>query len=120
MFRQIIFAFALTLDLAGAASAEILPLPAQGETLWGLGTTGIMCYRAPCPWRGVFPVDQDGTRGRPLSRFDQRQPPPLRADDKIRARIEAAFEGEDCVLAEGHFEGETLVVRRLLGDCRGL
>ncbi len=120
MIAKPILAFALALGLTGAAHAEILPLPAQGESFWGLGTTGMLCYQEPCPWNGVFPVYRDGTRGRPLSRFDQRQPPPLRADAAARARIEAAFEKGGCVVAEGHFEGETLVVRQLLGDCRGL
>ena len=120
MFRKSILAASLLTGLAAGAKAEPLPLPAEGETFWGLGTTGIQCYRAPCPWRGVFPITPDGKRGRPLSNGDQRQPPPLDAGDGDRARIVAAFADSGCVVAEGHFEGETLVVRRLLGDCRGL
>lgn len=120
MLSRTALAFALALGLTGAANAEMLPLPTAGETYWGLGTTGIFCYQEPCPWHGVFPINQDGTRGRPLSHVDQRQPPPLRADETARARIEAAFEKGGCVVGEGHFEGETLVVRGLLGDCRGL
>lgn len=121
MFRKIdltISLLVLTLGLAGPAQAEILPPPAEGEAFWGLGATGVLCYRDPCPRHGVFPIHRDGTRGLPLSRIDQRQPPPLRADERDRARIEDAFHSGGCVVAEGHFEGEMLVVLRLLGDCR--
>lgn len=120
MFRKFDIACAIVLGLARATVAEPLPMPTEGETFWGLGTTGVLCYREPCPWHGVFPVYRDGRRGRPLSNLDHRQPPPLRADDKDRARIEAAFAEGGCVVAEGHFEGKTLVVRRLLGNCRDL
>ena len=120
MFRKIILACLLALAPATGVVGEPLPLPAAGEAFWGLGTTGIQCYREPCPWHGVFPIGQDGKRGRPLSHLDQRQPPALDASEGDRARIEEAFAESGCVVAEGHFEGGTLVVRRLLGDCRGL
>lgn len=107
----------LAVTLVASAHAEILPLPAEGETFWGLGNTGIVCDADPCPRHGVFSMHRDGTRGRPLSRFDEPEPPLLRADDVIRSRIETAFGEDRCVVAEGHFEGDTLVVRRLLGDC---
>lgn len=107
----------LTLGLTGPAHAEILPPPADGEAFWGLGATGVLCYREPCPRHGVFPIHRDGTRGLPLSRIDQRQPPPLHGDERDRARIEDAFDSGGCVVVEGHFEGAVLVVLRLLGDC---
>jgi len=107
----------LAVTLVGSAHAEILPLPAEGETFWGLGNTGILCDADPCPRHGVFPIFRDGTRGRPLSSFDKPEPPLLRADDVIRSRIETAFDEDRCVVAEGHYDGEILVVRRLLGDC---
>lgn len=103
-----------------AGLSEPLPLPAEGETFWGLGSTGIFCYQPPCPWTGIFPIERDGTRGRPLSQFDQRQPPPLRASAADRSRIEAAFAEGDCVVAEAHFEGTIMVVRRLVGDCSAM
>ena len=38
--------------------------------------------------------------------------------DADRARIEDAFARGGCVVAEGHFDGETLVVLRIAGECR--
>jgi hypothetical protein len=120
MFGKIVFSLTLLLGLAGAARAELLPLPEPGENLWGLGATGIMCYQEPCPRYGVFRIYQDGRFELPLSRRNQSQPPPLRADERDRARIDWAFETGGCVMAEGHFEGRTLVVRRVWGDCHDL
>lgn len=105
---------------AGAVQAlpvEPLPVPAGGEQFWGLGSTGINCYRAPCPWRGVFRMNPDGTRDRPLSGHDMTELPLLEADKADRTRIEGAFASGGCVVAEGHFEGETLVVARIAGEC---
>ena len=105
---------------AGAVQAfpvEPLPVPAGGEQFWGLGSTGINCYRAPCPWRGVFRMNPDGTRDRPLSGHDMTELPLLEADKADRTRIDGAFASGGCVVAEGHFEGETLVVARIAGEC---
>ncbi|RDE09161.1 hypothetical protein [Pelagibacterium lacus] len=110
----------VTALVLAACLSEPLPLPAEGETFWGLGNTGIFCYRPPCPWTGIFPIERDGSRGWPLSRFDQNQPPPLRASAADRSRIEAAFEEGGCVVAEAHFEGRIMVVRRLVGDCSAI
>jgi hypothetical protein len=119
MFRCLL---AAALVLSGAAlqaqEPEPLPVPAEGRQFWGLGATGILCYRAPCPWRGVFRIAPDGTRSRPLSGDDLPGPPPLEASAGDRARIEAAFTDPGCVVAEGHFRGGTLVVARIAGECR--
>lgn len=120
MFGKIVFSLTLILGLAGAARAEQLPLPEPGESLWGLGATGISCYQEPCPRYGVFQIHRDGRFELPLSRRNQPQPPPLRADKPDRDRIERSFETGGCVMAEGHFEGRTLVVRRVWGDCHDL
>ena len=117
MFRQIIVALILLFGLTGSAHAELLPVPANGEAFWGLGATGILCYREPCPRHGVFRIHQDGSRDLPLSRRDQYQPPLLRANDEERTQIKAAFETGGCVVVEGHFEGEILVVARLRDEC---
>lgn len=119
MFRSTLAAaMILAATAAQALDAEALPVPAEGEQFWGLGSTGIHCYRAPCPWRGVFRIDPDGTRDRPLSGDDLTKPPPLQASAADRARIEGAFVTQGCVVAEGHFDGETLVVSRIAGECR--
>lgn len=89
MFRSILAAaLVLSASAVQALSIEPLPVPADGEQFWGLGTTGIYCVKAPCPWRGVFRIHPDGTRDRPLSGHDLTAPPPLRAGDADRARIE--------------------------------
>ncbi|MBB1492460.1 hypothetical protein H5395_13125 [Paracoccus sp. MC1854] len=119
MFRSILAAALLLSGTAPQAlEPEPLPVPAEGEQFWGLGSTGILCYRPPCPWRGVFRIDPDGTGTRPLSGNDLPEPPPLEAGAGDRARIEAAFADSGCVVAEGHFRGDTLVVARIAGECR--
>lgn len=117
MLRPTVFAFVLAVCLTGGANAEILPLPSEGETFWGLGSTGLTCTAEPCVRHGIFSIQRDGTRGVPLSDVEQPQPPDLRANDLIRTRIESAYEEGRCVVAEGHFEGPVLVVRQLLGEC---
>ena len=119
MFRNsLAAALILAATAAQSLDAEALPVPAEGEQFWGLGSTGLYCYRAPCPWRGVFRIDPDGASHRPLSAGDLTEPPPLQSGEADRARIEDAFAGHGCVVAEGHFEGETLVVARIAGECR--
>ncbi|MRX52217.1 hypothetical protein GI374_17830 [Paracoccus sp. S-4012] len=119
MRRIIVSAAALILaaGLASAEAAEPYPVPAEGQQFWGLGKTGILCCMAPCPWRGVFPIEADGSAGRPLSAADQPDPPPMQTSDEDRARIEAAYE-DGCRIVEGRFEGETLVVTRVVAECR--
>lgn len=102
---------------AGPAPAEPLPEPAEGNLFWGMGNTGIMCVTTPCPWTGVFQINRDGSREFPLSGDDAPAPPPLRADEADRARIAAAYSGGSCVIVEGRFDGDTLIVARVLGDC---
>lgn len=118
--RRNILAAALILSAGAVQAFEVEPLtvPADGEQFWGLGSTGIYCVKAPCPWCGVFRIDPDGTSDRPLSGADMGGPPPLRANEADRKRIEDAFAGHGCVVAEGRFEGDTLVVVRIAGECR--
>lgn len=101
----------------GPARAEPLPEPAGGNLFWGMGNTGIMCVTTPCPWTGVFRINPDGSREFPLSGDDAPAPPPLRASDADRARIAAAYAEGACVIVEGRFEGDAMVVARVVGDC---
>lgn len=87
------------------------------DQLWGVGTTAWLCYQPPCGWRGVFPVDAEGTRGRPLSIHDQPEPPAMRGMPADLARIREIYADHGCVLVEGHFDFGILKVRRVVGDC---
>lgn len=106
----------LALFLPFGAHADVLPAPAEGQSWWGLGATGILCYQLPCPFNGVFPISRDGTRGRPLSAENERDPN-LGGNDANLARIRDAFAAGDCVIAEGRLAGDRLVVSRILGSC---
>lgn len=102
---------------ARAAGPVETASPAQEDRLWGVGTTAWLCYRPPCGWRGVFPVAEDGTRGRPLTIHDQPQPPLMSGDPVELAHIRRTYLDHGCLLVEGHWQDRWLVVRRVVGDC---
>ncbi|WP_283180077.1 hypothetical protein [Gemmobacter sp. 24YEA27] len=115
-----IFATLVALSLAPAAQADgtapALPEPAAGQSWWGLGSTGILCYQLPCPFHGVFPIARDGTRGKPLSPGDDRDPN-LGGPDADLTRIRAAFAAGECLIAEGRLEDDRLLISRIHGHC---
>lgn len=82
----------------------------------GIGDTAVLCTIEPCPWRGVFRFDDSG-RAQPLSRENQPEPPPMIATEADRARIEGVYATHGCLRIEARFVGETLEVRRVLGEC---
>lgn len=118
MSRPLAATLSLLLSLpSGTALAEAMPAPSEGNSLWGMGATGMQCYHQPCPWRSIFPIHQDGSHDRPLSSDDMDLPPPLEASDTDRARIEAAFETGGCVIVDGRLDSGTMIVARVLGEC---
>lgn len=89
---------------------------ARRSQLLGLGSTGILCYRDPCPRHGVFRIGTDGTRGHPLSHEDQPEPH-LRGKDRHLPQVRAAFAEGECLLASAQLEGDILVIAALHGPC---
>jgi hypothetical protein len=98
-------------------SAALLVSPSQAESmaigLLNVGATGLHCYQAPCPWRGIFFANG---RGRPL--WSGEALPAINANAGGRQAISTAWEEHACVTVEGAFDGRTLTVRRVLGNCQ--
>jgi len=96
--------------------AALLASPSEADAttsgLLNVGSTGILCYQAPCPWRGIAQADGDG---KPLWWGDEL--PEMVADAGDRQRIAAAWEAFECVLVEGAFNGTTLSVQQVVGNC---
>lgn len=103
--------FVLLLGVSGHADGDE---PARTVRL-AVGSTGILCVRAPCPWRGIADPDaQDPTR----LLWSNDALPPLQASDDAARRIERAWDDNACLLVEGAFDGATLRVERIVGPCR--
>jgi hypothetical protein len=103
--------------LISAALLVLPPSPSQVESmpigLFDVGATGLHCYQAPCPWRGIRLANG---RGRPLWSGETLPAMNAKADD--RQSIAGAWDKHDCVTVQGAFDGRTLTVRRVLGTCR--
>lgn len=91
--------------------------PEQEETLWSIGTTGVMCYVAPCPWRGIAPILPDGTRGFPKDREDLTEPQFTSNDAEILHAVETAYAGGRCLVVAAKLDGQRLEITRIVGDC---
>lgn len=89
-----------------------------------IGSTGVLCYQMPCPWRGVVDLeDPSADRLRPLWSGDHI--PGMIADPADKQRIAAAWAALECLEIEGaiirpapHNEPPTLRVDRIVGACR--
>ncbi|MEO3999711.1 hypothetical protein [Mesorhizobium sp. CAU 1732] len=103
--------FVLLLGVSGRTDSDE---PAKSISL-AVGSTGIFCVRAPCPWRGIADPDaQDPTR----LLWSGDDLPPIHAPDDTTRRIERAWDDHECLLVEGAFDGVTLRVERIVGPCR--
>lgn len=87
----------------------IPPLVVTGR-LW-VGRTGIMCYQAPCPWRGVTAVDG----GALLWSGDEL--PPLDATPADTERLSESWAAFECLAVDGQFAAGRLTVESILGAC---
>jgi hypothetical protein len=81
-----------------------------------VGSTGILCYMEPCPWRGIVDV------GRPHAGLNRplwwgNELPPMEGPAADKDRIVEAWDAYECVLVEGDFDGRVLRVNRLLESC---
>jgi hypothetical protein len=86
------------------------------EGIFRIGRTGIHCMRKPCPWRGITKVREDGlTEGKPVWTGDEL--PILESSPADRDRIRSSWRDSGCLLVQGRFEVQRLVVRHVTGDC---
>ncbi|MDR6287699.1 MULTISPECIES: hypothetical protein [Inquilinus] len=116
------FAVMLTLLPAAAATAE-----QAAPTLLRVGDTGIRCKRAPCPWRGVVPVNDAGGAGAADPAYVGEAPPVIAAPpellDRAQAEIRRAWATGGCLMVLGRFERRgaaatpILSVERIEGPC---
>jgi hypothetical protein len=96
------------------ASPKSSTAPIEG--LFRIGRTSIYCMRKPCPWRGITKIREDGlTDGKPVWAGDEL--PIIEASPADRERIRSSWQDSGCLLAQGRFEGQRLVVRHVAGDC---
>ena len=98
-------------------SANTLQLSAEDRyTLWGIGRAGVMCYMAPCPWQGIFPISPEtGERGFPVARHGQ--PQVISADPAITARVADAYSENHCLMVEARPVEDGLDIARIIGEC---
>lgn len=106
---------------AQSALAGVIEQNSQRLTI---GSTGVLCYQMPCPWRGVVDLeDPSADRLRPLWSGDHI--PGLIANPADRQRIASAWAALECLEIEGAIirmatrnKPPKLRVDRILGVCR--
>jgi hypothetical protein len=121
------------MTISGLLSASVFALFCANMALAGgveqnsqrltIGSTGVLCYQMPCPWRGVVNLEEPSAdRLRPLWSGDHI--PGLIADPADRQRIVSAWEALECLEIEGafitlatHNEPRKLRIDRILGAC---
>lgn len=116
--KPIITSLTALLLLTAPLRADDAPTrhPTAVEGVWGIGSTGIMCYRAPCPSRGMFMYDPDNPG--PLSPQDVMiLLPRLAGSEADQREIEAAWAESRCVYVEGRIDDGILHVDRIAGAC---
>jgi hypothetical protein len=96
------------------ASSKISAAPIEG--MFRIGRTGVYCIRKPCPWRGITKIREDGlAEGKPVWAGDDL--PIIEASPADRDRIRSSWRDSGCLLVQGRFEGQRLVVRHVTSDC---
>lgn len=81
-----------------------------------IGRTSVNCVKAPCPWRGIVNLGNSSRNSLdPL--WTGNDLPVLNASDGDAHRIRAAWEKLECLVVDGTFDGQTLMVNRILGGC---
>lgn len=102
-------------------SSALLALKAHAESpvngLLAVGGTGISCYMAPCPWRGITQVE---SRQGPVSSmpiWSENVLPALIANASERARVTAAWSNYECLVVDGGYDGTTLTIHKIIGSC---
>ena len=85
---------------------------------FAVGSTGILCVRAPCPWRGIRLVSTDGANTPAEIDWTGDELPPVLATAEIRERLAQTWDDMGCLVVEGAFDRRTLAVVSILGSCR--
>ena len=86
------------------------------EGIFRIGRTGVYCIRKPCPWLGIMKIREDGLPDGKLV-WTGDELPIIEASPADRKRIRSSWQDSGCLLAQGRFEGQRLVVRHVTGDC---
>lgn len=105
-------------------SLIVVPALADDDTVAGpfqVGSTGILCVKAPCPWVGIMPLSGDTKDPRRWPLFSGERPPELVGADAERTRVEGAWSIEGCLIVDGvfHRSAARLEISRVVRDCRG-
>lgn len=97
----------------------LIATPVRADSIAGtfrLGSTGINCVKAPCPWRGIMKLDANGKPdGRPL--WAGNELPTIKAEENVRNRIAATWKASGCLVVEGELDDDGFAVSRIVGDC---
>lgn len=120
-------AIAAALSVGPIAAGRAVAVEETAPILLRVGDTGIRCLRAPCPWRGVVPVDAEGVAGPADPAYAGDAPPVIAAApevmDQVRAEIWRAWAAGGCLMVLGRFERRgaaampILSVERIVGPC---
>jgi hypothetical protein len=107
-------------------ASSIVGAAESAASLFRVGDTGIRCLKAPCPWRGVVPVDQPGGAAGDPAYAGEAPPVIAAAPDGLgqaRAEIWRAWATGHCLLVFGRFERRgtaampVLSVDHIVGPC---
>ncbi|WP_315762666.1 hypothetical protein [Sphingomonas sp. Y38-1Y] len=128
----------MVFKLAGIALAVLAaqvthtgPLVATAEDSAAMrmhvGDTGIRCVKLPCPSRGVFLPDRDGSPQKELlyaDRDGKTPPPPMVGRPEVQAAVVRAWETRACLAIDARLIGgvddrPVLRVDRIVGPCGG-
>lgn len=97
----------------------LIATPVSADSIAGtfrLGPTGINCVKAPCPWRGIMKLDENGKPDcRPL--WAANELPPIEAEENVRNRIAAIWKASGCLVVAGELDDDGLAVSRIVGEC---
>jgi len=90
--------------------------PTRAAELFRIGRTNIYCVKAPCPWRGIARAGKDQRPLGPPFWIDADLPALKAAPDDAK-RLRAAWDNSGCLVVEGRFEKDELIVQRIIDDC---
>lgn len=105
-------AAALAAACSDGSERQAAPEPPLAGT-FQVGRLEAACVEEPCPQRGIFQLGS--ISGLPVRRTESL--PPLVTDAETRRRLQKAWDDYDCLLARGTFDGKSLTVQQIEGEC---